>query len=240
MPLQNRVTPEGAFVASEARGLFMGNRGGRLHDPETRQLGNRRHASKRWICCALDFRGRRREIWGDGYTELFFLDEVTALAAGHRPCFECRRARAEAFRDAIAVGQTRLSVDQLDSELHRERLSPHRHMLHEAEAAMLPDGAMVLHEDAPHAVLRGRLLPWHVGGWGAPAGPPHGTLPLITPPLVVRALSNGYSPEWHPSALAGADPAGLGVGPAAEEGGGAPVDGGYAEGDQPHPGERLH
>jgi hypothetical protein len=96
MPLQNRVTPFGEFIATSARGILMGNRGGRLHDAQ-RKLGARRWASKQWICCWLEFKGRHRDVWGDSYTELFFLDEVTAFAVGHRPCFECRREEAARF-----------------------------------------------------------------------------------------------------------------------------------------------
>jgi hypothetical protein len=101
MPLQNRVDPFGELFASPARGTLMGNRGGRIHD-ERRQLSARRWASKQWICCKLAFNGRHRDVWGDGYTELFFLDEVTAFAAGHRPCFECRRKDAERFASLCA------------------------------------------------------------------------------------------------------------------------------------------
>jgi len=90
MPLQNRVDPFGELFADRSRGLFLGNRGGRLHDDD-RALGRRRWASRQWICCRLEFKDRHRKVWGKSYTELFFLDEVTALAAGHRPCFECRR-----------------------------------------------------------------------------------------------------------------------------------------------------
>ena len=96
MPLQNRVDPFGELFADRARGLFMGNRGGRLHTAQ-RTLTRRRWTSRAWICCVLDFNNRRRSVWGNSYTELFFLDEPTALAAGHRPCFECRRKDAEAF-----------------------------------------------------------------------------------------------------------------------------------------------
>jgi hypothetical protein len=102
MPLQNRVTPFGALVAVTARGGFMGNRGGRIHT-DARALTTRRWASRQWICCVLDFRGRQRDVWGRFYTELFFLDEVTALAAGHRPCFECRRRDAERFAAAFGA-----------------------------------------------------------------------------------------------------------------------------------------
>ena len=95
-PLQNRVTPFGDLAAVSARGLFMGNRGGRFHT-DVKTLTNRRWASRQWICCVLDFKGRHRNVWGRFYTELFFLDEPTALAAGHRPCFECRREDAVTF-----------------------------------------------------------------------------------------------------------------------------------------------
>jgi len=96
MALQNRMNPFAEAVSVDARGLMMGNRGGRLHDAQ-QKLGARRWVSKQWICCKLDFNHRHRAVWGDGYTELFFLDEVTAFAAGHRPCFECRRREAERF-----------------------------------------------------------------------------------------------------------------------------------------------
>src|SRR3982750_3317937 len=96
MTLQNRVNPFGELIAAPSRGTLFGNRGGRFHrDDHT--PGTRRWASRQWICCVLDFKGRHRQVWGRGYTELFFLDEVTALAAGHRPCFECRRADAKTF-----------------------------------------------------------------------------------------------------------------------------------------------
>jgi hypothetical protein len=101
MPLPNRVWPDGKLMAHPARGLLMGNRGGQIHDPQTRTI-RRQQASRRWICCVPSFKGRRREVMRAGYTELFFLDEVTALAAGHRPCFECRRAEAQAYATARA------------------------------------------------------------------------------------------------------------------------------------------
>ncbi len=103
MPLQNRVTPYGDLVATPARGLFLGNRGGRFHT-DAKTLSARRWASRQWICCVLDFKGRQRDVWGRFYTELFFLDEPTALAAGHRPCFECRRKDAQDFAEILARG----------------------------------------------------------------------------------------------------------------------------------------
>src|SRR5258708_38438131 len=101
MSLPNRVDPFGTLFADSSRGLLFGNRGGRFHR-DSRTLGARRWGSRRWICCRLDFKGRHRNVWGVGYTELFFLDEPTARAAGDRPCFECRRAEAPAFSAAVA------------------------------------------------------------------------------------------------------------------------------------------
>ena len=104
MPLQNRVTPLGDIVATPHRGLFVGNRGS-IHDPATRTLRGRRWTTPAWIVCVCEFRGRRRAVMATpGWTELFFLDEATAFAAGHRPCFFCRRADATAFRAAWAAG----------------------------------------------------------------------------------------------------------------------------------------
>src|SRR5882724_2357593 len=121
MPLQNRVSPFGELFVTPARGTLMGNRGGRLHDAR-RQLASRRWSSKQWICCQLDFNDRHRKVWGEGYSELFFLDEVTALAAGHRPCFECRRKDAEIFAALFSGGSKRASAPVMDKVLHAERL----------------------------------------------------------------------------------------------------------------------
>src|SRR5271157_4689303 len=122
-PLQNRVDPFGEFHAVSERGAMMGNRGGRLHRDD-RTLAGRRWTSKRWIVCVCAFKGRRREVWGRGYTELFFVDEPTALAAGHRPCFECRRGAAKAFL-AVFPGCPS-GADPMDEALHRERVERRR------------------------------------------------------------------------------------------------------------------
>ena len=122
MPLQNRVDPFGELLATPARGLFFGNRGGRFHT-DAKTLTMRRWASRQWICCVLDFKGRQRDVWGRFYTELFFLDEPTAFAAGHRPCFECRRKDAEAFAEIWRKAhklRTRPYADEMDAVL-RER-----------------------------------------------------------------------------------------------------------------------
>src|SRR6202045_5444043 len=130
MPLQNRVNPFGALFAASARGSFFGNRGGRFHT-DAKTLTARRWQSRQWICCVLDFKGRRRDVWGRFYTELFFLDEPTALAAGHRPCFECRRADAEAFRRAWP-SRVPPRAAEMDATLHSERLSRGRIRIHAA------------------------------------------------------------------------------------------------------------
>src|SRR5580700_10539232 len=132
MPLQNRVTPYGDLVATPARGQFLGNRGGRFHT-DAKTLTARRWVSPQWICCVLDFRGRHRDVWGRSYTELFFLDEPTAFAAGHRPCFECRRKDAQAFAEKWCEAR-RLSrppyAAEMDDELHAERLVGRAKRLH--------------------------------------------------------------------------------------------------------------
>jgi hypothetical protein len=191
MPLQNRVTPWGEIVVDPARGTMMGNRGGRFHrDDQT--LGRRRWASRHWIACELYWKGMHHEPMGKGYTSLFFLDEVTALAAGHRPCFFCRRSEAKAFLG----GQ---KVNEFDRLLHEQRLARH-----EGEVGSLPDGAMIEHQGQAFAVKASRLLPWSHGGYGLaiPAGSIN-TARLLTPPLIAAVLARGYQPRWHPSAMTG-------------------------------------
>lgn len=215
--MSNRVDPFGAIFARPARGLFMGNRGGRLHDPATRKLGPRRWATKSWICCETSFKGRQREVWSDSYTELFFLDEVTALAAGHRPCFECRRKAAEAFAAAFARGNglaTPPPAAAIDKVLHEERIDrapetrldrgPGDKRLYVAFIDTLPDGAVIAC-DGPdrrtYAVRGPVVLPWAAEGYGPPMVRPRGRLvTLVTPPSVVTTLAAGYRPVWHPSA----------------------------------------
>src|SRR5476649_212632 len=143
MPLENRVTPQGDIIATPHRGLFTGNRG-IIHDPETKTL-TRRWASQAWLTCVCEFRGRRREVMGGrSWTELFFLDEATALAAGHRPCFFCRRPQAQAFRAAWAEGNggDPPKAREMDTILHEERRRPRPHAL-PAPIEALPDGAML-------------------------------------------------------------------------------------------------
>lgn len=203
MPLQNRVTPFGELIAVPGRGLFTGNRG-IIHDPSTRTLLRRRWTTKAWITCTLDWKGvRRRPMATRSWTELFFLDEATALAAGHRPCFYCRRASALAFRAAWAEGQgiAPPAAPAMDAVLHGERLDDRRRKrIHPLKGAIedLPDGAMISGGAAAYAVVGGRPLLWTAAGYrAAGARPPIDG--LLTPPSTVRALAAGYRPALHPS-----------------------------------------
>jgi hypothetical protein len=194
-PLQNRVDPYGALTAVAARGALMGNRGGRFHRPD-QTLGRRRWASRQWISCLCAFQGRHRRVWGDSYTELFFLDEPTALAAGHRPCFLCRRADAEAFQRAFAGGGR--SAPEMDVVLHRERLATDvQGGAVERRIAELPDGVLIERNGRPYALRGQMLLPWSFFGYGAPEQrPADGRVRLLTPPTIAAALLAGYCPRW--------------------------------------------
>jgi hypothetical protein len=203
MPLPNRVSPFGDLFASSARGSFMGNRGGRFHT-DAKTLTARRWASRQWICCVLDFKGRQRDVWGRFYTELFFLDEPTALAAGHRPCFECRRKDAEAFAEhwrAARRLRRRPYAFEMDEVLHRERLRGRAKRTHRRNIDALPDGAFVALDGAVFAVRGKALLRWTPQGYGARKKRPQGAaVDVLTPPAILAVLSAGYRPHWHPSA----------------------------------------
>jgi len=200
MPLQNRVSPFGELVVSHARGILMGNRGGQLHD-DKRQLTRRRWASKQWICCKLNFNNRHRKVWGNGYTELFFLDEVTALAAGHRPCFECRRKNAEQFALLFSGKKRRASAAAMDKVLHAERLDGKAKRSHRGKLDSLPDGAMISLDRDAFAVRGNSLLRWSPDGYSQPRSRPHGIdVDVLTPPSILSVLRRGYLPLWHSSA----------------------------------------
>ena len=203
MPLQNRVTPFGEIVAIEQRGLFMGNRG-IIHDPATRTLLERRWTNKAWIICRCDFRNVRRKVMGGrSWTELFFLDEATALAAGHRPCFYCRRDAALAFARAWARAQglAGASAPLIDSTLHAERLEDGKKRIHALRSALseLPDGAMVVRSGEPYLVAGGRARRWNPAGYGPPGRMARAD-GLLTPPSTLAALSAGFVCTLHPSA----------------------------------------
>jgi len=205
MPLQNRVDPFGELVATPARGLLFGNRGGRIHTDE-KTLTTRRWASRQWICCVLKFKNRQRDVWGRYYTELFFLDEPTALAAGHRPCFECRRKEAEEFAEKWRRTfklRLRPHAPKMDERLHAERLDGRAKRLHRRKLDDLPDGAFVALEEGAFAVRGNSLLRWTPQGYDARKRRPRGvTVDVLTPPAVLGVLKAGYAPRWHPSAEA--------------------------------------
>jgi hypothetical protein len=205
VPLQNRVTPTGAIVADPGRGLMMGNRGC-LHGPG-RTLGVSRWRSKLWICCVLDWKGVRRDPMPPGrWTALFFTDEVTALAAGHRPCAYCRRRDfldfAEAWRAARGLDE-RPRAAAMDAILHRERVDRHRRQItHPLSPTGAPDGTMIRVDGVTGLLLDGRLRPWSFQGYGPPAPLPSGPVEVLTPPSIVAAIAAGYRPLVHPTAAA--------------------------------------
>ena len=200
MPLPNRVDPFGDLFATPARGTLFGNRGGKFHRDD-KTLGSRRWASRQWICCVLKFKGRQRNVWGRYYTELFFLDEVTAFAAGHRPCFECRRQDAERFAVLFSGKKQRASADAMDSVLHAERLDGKAKRTHRRSLDSLPDGAMVALDGEVFAVRDKHLLPWTPSGYSASKPRPRNLeVDVLTPPSILSVLGRGYAPLWHPSA----------------------------------------
>ncbi len=193
MPFQNRVTPLGELIATPERGLVYGNRG-RLRDE--RGVIRRQWQVKRWISCRLEFRGRYRRggpMAPNRYTGLFFLDEATALAAGHRPCAECRNADYRSF--LALTGATRAA--ELDEILHAER-----GRLQESDLAELPDGTFVALDGEPWLVLGSKLLRWTPGGYSEQRARFGGRVDVVTPPTSVRVLAANWSgglPLVHPS-----------------------------------------
>jgi hypothetical protein len=203
-PLQNRVLPTGEIVAVPERGMLMGNRGC-LHSAD-RELGVTRWRSKMWISCVLKWGDIRRDVMPPGrWTALFFLDEATALSAGHRPCGYCRYADhlafGEAWRQAAGLPE-RPKAARMDVELHAERVDRRRRKLtRPAVLASLPDGAMVRTDGTIALVCDGRLLPWSLTGYGRPLRlDPSTTVEVLTPPSMLGALAHGYRPLVHPSA----------------------------------------
>jgi hypothetical protein len=198
MPLQNRVTPFGDLIATEARGLFMGNRG-RLHDAH-RQIV-RFAQGRRWIACVTSFRGRRRTVMSPGlYTELFFLDEAVALAAGHRPCAECRRDDYVRFQRVWAERVAPdTSADAMDLMLHADRLDEaRRKRTYHAELSTLPAGAFVERDGAAWLVWDGALFAWTPAGYAGRRAATAGMVTVVTPRCIVAVLAGGYQPFVHP------------------------------------------
>ncbi|MBR1170050.1 hypothetical protein ACNJYD_14675 [Bradyrhizobium sp. DASA03005] len=203
MPLQNRITPTGDIIATPHRGLFTGNRG-IIHDPATKTLLKKRWSTPAWITCLCEFRGWRRPVMARrSWTELFFLDEATAFAAGHRPCFFCRRDDAKRFRAAWEKGNgaSNISAKAMDAVLHRERLDHGRKQLHPLTMPLadLPDGAMVQQGEDSFLVMQGQTRLWSPAGYASHARMVDRAM-LLTPPSTLRAIMAGYRPVLHPTA----------------------------------------
>jgi hypothetical protein len=215
MPLQNRVDPFGRVLVSAARGLFTGNRG-IIHDPATRSLLKKRWSTPHWIICVCKYKDRKpRDVMGynrpgfvdkAGWTELFFLDEVTALAAGHRPCFTCRPAEARDYARGFSevFRESGHRVADIDRRLHAERLASGGTppTISGVELRKLPAGTMVGIGDRPYAIKANRLLPWSFDGYQPPIATsdrPGFPIVLLTPLTSIEVLRAGYRPVWHPS-----------------------------------------
>jgi hypothetical protein len=203
MALQNRVDPFGRLAAVPERGTMMGNRGGCFHT-EAQTLGRTHWKTRQWITCQLDFKGRHRKVMVPGqYTELFFLDEATALAAGHRPCYECRYPDAKRFREALVrsgVFHYRPKASDLSDAIAGEIQSvlkgkSDRELV---QVADLPDGAMFTTGAAAYLKWRDQAWPWHFTGYGAAMALPDQAVRL-TPHITCQALAHGYTPALHPS-----------------------------------------
>ncbi|WFU12310.1 hypothetical protein QA646_20555 (plasmid) [Rhizobium sp. CB3090] len=200
-PLQNRVTPFGDIVAISQRGLFTGNRG-IIHDPATKTLLNKRWSSKAWLVCSCEYKGRRRDVMANrSWTELFFLDEAVALAAGHRPCFFCRRDAAKAFRAAWAGarGQAEPLAPAMDAVLHGERMERGRKRMHPLAGPLseLPNGTVVVASGSAFTIAGGRAFRWAEHGYEPPQELVHAE-GMLTPPSTFMALRAGYRPILHP------------------------------------------
>jgi hypothetical protein len=197
MPYRNRVTPYGEIVAIPERGTLMGNRGVIHADDGSHE---REWQVRRWIACRLEFKGRRRPVRQPRrWTELFFLDEATALAAGHRPCAECRREDYRRWQAAWPHGET--GADAMDLGLHASRLDGKAKRTFAAALGGLPDGVIVEHGGAPFLLAAGTLRPWSAAGYGAPETASAGTrVTVLTPRATVATIAAGYAVSLHPSA----------------------------------------
>ncbi len=205
MSHQNRVTPQGDLIAVPERGDMFGNRGN-LHNGERRIV--RYSQGRRWLVCRLEFRGRHRNIMTPGaYTELFFLDEATALAAGHRPCAECRHSDYQDFRRRWLATHPELSgrlpsADEIDAKLHEDRLlASSIQKTYQEEIALLPDGVFILRDQEPWLLWRSQLLHWTPGGYDKRRRrPTEGQVTVLTPRSTAGIIAAGYTPTVHSSA----------------------------------------
>jgi hypothetical protein len=201
MPLQNRVDPYGTIFRTQARGTMMGNRGGALHNDQREIV--RPFLNQRWITCVLEFRGRHRSVMSPGrYTELFFLDEAVAFAAGHRPCAECRRERFNAFRFAWkGTPSAPPSAPDIDAKLHRSRVDTRRQKVtYEAALSSLPNGTFIEIDRHPCLVWDDAIFPWTPEGYAdRKPRPNRSRVTVLTPQPIVHCFRHGYEPEIHAS-----------------------------------------
>jgi hypothetical protein len=207
MAFTNRVTPDGHIIATPARGTLMGNRGGMMHRLD-KTLGPRQWVGKAWITCRLSFKGRWREVMGpNSYTELFFLDEATSFAAGHRPCYECRRqdavSFAELWTERLSKSRGRIKAGEMDAVLHAERLDDEsRKATFEAMVGDLPTGAFVRWRDGAYLLIAGRLFRWSPEGYTAALDvAPDLVVDVLTPKSTLSVFAAGYDADVHESAL---------------------------------------
>ena len=199
MAMHNRVDPRGQILASPARGTLMGNRGV-LHDDD-RQI-KKMHAHQNWVICVLEFKGKRRQLMAPGrYTELFFLDEATALAAGHRPCMECQRERALEFKRCWSLANRheapeRVRMPEMDRQLHRERIHHRKKVTWESPLDALPDGSFFEREGQSSLVWRNAIWRWSFGGYQHTEAPiTRDIVDVLTPHSVVQAFDQGFVPH---------------------------------------------
>ena len=205
MALQNRVAPTGEIVKSSERGTLMGNRGGAMHNAHKELVSVSK--TKRWITCRLEFKGRKRELMSEGlYTELFFLDEATAFAAGHRPCAECRRERFNEFKTKwLEVNSDLLDgkytgIGDIDKVMHVERIDKQKKVTFKAPCNTLPDGTMISMGDASYLVWKNRLYLWSFAGYAlSDAEISNERVTVLTPKSYVEMFMHGFKPVVHES-----------------------------------------
>lgn len=199
--LQNRVDPFGNIIKTKARGAWMGNRG-LLHNHNQELL--RPFKLKAWITCLLEFKGRHRQLMAPNlYTELFFMDEATAFAAGHRPCFECRRGDYNRFKSYWLKGNPqygftgKTSIQKIDDILHSERMNINKEKItFESEVTELPDGAFVVFKDAPYLIANGLMRQWTPFGYEKGIVLPQAIkFQVLTPLSIINTFKAGYSPQ---------------------------------------------
>lgn len=198
--LQNRVDPQGKIIATKARGAWLGNRG-QLHGSTKTILRPFKH--KAWIICVLQFKDRHRQIMAPNlWTELFFLDEATAFAAGHRPCFECRRDAANQFKAAWLKGNPgygftmKTSIGKIDEIIHQERIgADHDKVTFTAAAGDLPSGTFILIDNKPYLLTNNCIHHWTPFGYDKSLPLPQGEVTVLTPYSIVQAFRSGYQPQ---------------------------------------------